>query len=479
MKRPTSVLSDLLQKQDSSSSTVTESRALHRRDWQSTSDLEALVSPKRLIRQGQLLESMQGRKTRPVVEMTPELAARAVSDYLLPLFEKDTRVISSKTRRLAFNQYSRPTPHPNTVYGELKLSEQLSVQLVSLRTEVQTYKQQLFDAIQAKESTLSQFAALQREFNTVKSDYQLINSQYTLAQRQYQLLELNVSTAYSQLQEYKNLYFQCEAEKKQLSSLLHEEKALNDKLKNKAIELEHGNSLLNMENDIIGDRLKGLYEAILHITDVKTIENKLSSDVFQLFHSCQILTDEMKKTISNIGNSIFERDQIRTDFSEMTKMRQEIKEERDRIAAAAKEQLAFLNTKCDKACEELETEKLESVKLQKQFEDLIDEHEKLRMKLKQNRLKRKQYGETEEKICMKCQKMFRDTENFNWSCRTHKSEYGSEMWWCCGKTSRDAVGCIVSKHVSKEDEEDEVDIKAKEENEKMAIANMRCAVRVR
>jgi hypothetical protein len=33
----------------------------------------------------------------------------------------------------------------------------------------------------------------------------------------------------------------------------------NDKLKNKATELEHGNGLLKMENDIMAERLKGLY----------------------------------------------------------------------------------------------------------------------------------------------------------------------------------------------------------------------------
>jgi hypothetical protein len=33
----------------------------------------------------------------------------------------------------------------------------------------------------------------------------------------------------------------------------------NDKLKNKATELEHNNQLLKMENDIMAERLKGLY----------------------------------------------------------------------------------------------------------------------------------------------------------------------------------------------------------------------------
>ena len=45
-------------------------------------------------------------------------------------------------------------------------------------------------------------------------------------------------------------------------------------------------------------------------------------------------------------------------------------------------------------------------------------------------------------------------ENFNWSCRVHASDFGGEMWWCCGKNGKDQPGCKFSKHASKEDELD-------------------------
>lgn len=31
------------------------------------------------------------------------------------------------------------------------------------------------------------------------------------------------------------------------------------------------------------------------------------------------------------------------------------------------------------------------------------------------------------------------------------------MWWCCGKTSKDAPGCKFRKHESKDDEKDDDD----------------------
>jgi hypothetical protein len=52
-----------------------------------------------------------------------------------------------------------------------------------------------------------------------------------------------------------------------------------------------------------------------------------------------------------------------------------------------------------------------------------------------------------------------ETENFNWSCRTHQSEFGGELWWCCGKAGIQAIGCKFSKHESKDDDIDDIDDK--------------------
>ena len=58
-------------------------------------------------------------------------------------------------------------------------------------------------------------------------------------------------------------------------------------------------------------------------------------------------------------------------------------------------------------------------------------------------------------------KEFFESENFNWSWRTHTTEY-SIMWWCCGKTNKEAPGCTMSKHESREDEEDDATIEEKD-----------------
>ena len=61
-------------------------------------------------------------------------------------------------------------------------------------------------------------------------------------------------------------------------------------------------------------------------------------------------------------------------------------------------------------------------------------------------------------ICKNCAKEYSEDSNFNWSCRTHHSEFSGEMWWCCGKVTKEALGCKYRKHISRnENEEDEVE----------------------
>ena len=66
------------------------------------------------------------------------------------------------------------------------------------------------------------------------------------------------------------------------------------------------------------------------------------------------------------------------------------------------------------------------------------------------------------KYCKNCGKEYTEQENYNWTCRVHKSEWNEEIYFCCGKTAEASLGCRFSKHESKDDEEED----AKELNAK-------------
>ena len=52
----------------------------------------------------------------------------------------------------------------------------------------------------------------------------------------------------------------------------------------------------------------------------------------------------------------------------------------------------------------------------------------------------------------------------------HKSEFSGELWWCCGKTKQDALGCKFGKHIARNDFDDD------ETGEKLQIKvmNQKC-----
>lgn len=61
------------------------------------------------------------------------------------------------------------------------------------------------------------------------------------------------------------------------------------------------------------------------------------------------------------------------------------------------------------------------------------------------------------KTCQNCRRDYTEQRNFNWSCRTHQSEYSGEIWWCCGKADKHDAGCKFGKHVTQKDTDDESD----------------------
>ena len=47
------------------------------------------------------------------------------------------------------------------------------------------------------------------------------------------------------------------------------------------------------------------------------------------------------------------------------------------------------------------------------------------------------------------------------------------MWWCCGKPSKDAPGCKFSKHVCKEDEDEDIE-QSEETDQALKNKYVRC-----
>ena len=400
-----------------------------------------------------------GLRTRHQVKVStpdPTTASQVVAHYLIPMFEAETQLKSNISRSATFGT-AKPALEPltGTVYGELKLSETLGKELTQLKLELADTNSRLKEAQQRTSSAMSDLNLAQNRIISLEADLKASQFSASLTSQQLQTIELSHSGLSDSLKSLQTSYSLLESQLKSGNLLIQEQLATIDKLRNKATEKEHINSLLSMENDLIGEKLKGLYFAIQKVADFHVFSEITQAEIAKIANSCKELSEFTVKINLELREIMNQRDNLIGDNAEMVSFRENLKAEKDRLAKIAKEKVSDLLMNMQKSEDEREklTAKLEES--EKNFKDLTEEYEKMRQKAKQYRIRRKQYGEEEEKVCKNCQRVFIESENFNWSCRRHQTEYSGEVYWCCGKSSRDALGCKISKHESKEDEEED------------------------
>merc|ERR1719253_707566 len=155
--------------------------------------------------------------------------------------------------------------------------------------------------------------------------------------------------------------------------------------------------------------------------------------------------------------------QVVSERMALEKACKELMNKRDQLFAEGQNLQALFERERERCKEEeiqiaVETDntRKERDRLERKIQELSEDRDKLKARLKKYRARRNLF-QIDQKSCRCCGKDYLESENFNWSCRTHQSEFGGEMWWCCGKFGREAPGCKYAKHESKEDEDDDLD----------------------
>jgi hypothetical protein len=213
------------------------------------------------------------------------------------------------------------------------------------------------------------------------------------------------------------------------------------------IKIESFSNLLKIENDVIVERLKGLTFYFNEMIGGYFFLNKFQQE-------CQIIRDNHEK--------YFKTEKILSEnFSELLKTSQGLNDElvyvlnykkgyAEKVEKAVKlfnDRLKIEQEEKGNLYKKNEEIMLNLKELEKQNEVLNAEIHNLR---KNNRVHVKGVFDG---VCKNCKKIFNAEENFNWSCKTHLSGFNGTMYWCCGKTEKNAAGCIVTKHISETKEE--------------------------
>ncbi|CAG9333878.1 unnamed protein product [Blepharisma stoltei] len=401
------------------------------------------------------------RKLKPIMNVEPELAAKVVKSYLLPMFECRTRSTLKKhlygksldmSRSHADILDSRETSAETSVYAELKLSEKLMSEIEKLKIELEDSTRKMKDSEQAKITSESELCVLKSKYEDLETNFELLKFQFDQNVKLSQKFELKIFFLNEQIDQYKALLTNSESKLEESLAECLNERMANDRLKAELQKITHFNDLIEMQNQIMGDRLKGLQTCIEDLLKIKNTEEITTKEYTSFAECCKKLAELEVELIAKLKVLTDENQTLSKDLQEMTEIKDYMKNDRDKFINRFKEKIQQIK-------DEMIKEKNEKEKLQFKYEDVKNNYDALtdqfdRMRDKISTFKVNRNGDIEEKVCKNCKKFFLESENFNWSCQTHSSQYSGQMWWCCGRKGELAKGCRTSKHIAKNDEEE-------------------------
>jgi hypothetical protein len=85
---------------------------------------------------------------------------------------------------------------------------------------------------------------------------------------------------------------------------LVQESIINDEIEMHTTELEHRNRLLKMENDIMGERLKGLFESITSMSSNEGIEAPFRNELVGVKESGKRLKVNRRSLATSLGDTM-------------------------------------------------------------------------------------------------------------------------------------------------------------------------------
>ena len=150
----------------------------------------------------------------------------------------------------------------NSVYGELKLSEKLQIEIYAMKEE----RDQLYEQVEMLLSNNADLNKLVKDHShkTFVANSQLKQLQDRLAKvtQDNTALTIQLQDMTSQKDCAMNLVSQSEAQRKEFSQQLQNEKVKNERQSNYITDLKQKIQIKLMETDIMGDQLKSLFDAI-------------------------------------------------------------------------------------------------------------------------------------------------------------------------------------------------------------------------
>lgn len=194
------------------------------------------------------------------------------------------------------------------------------------------------------------------------------------------------------------------------------------------------------------EKIKGLYESLIELIGKCSIVEKLEEEHKIVLESLKISNENDSVDYKMFMKKTKEISMALEDYSELIKVKEEYIAKRDKIVKLYTEKLKNIQKEHAQLIEEKEIYRKQLLESEKRYSEAAEELKRLKFLKKKSKK-----AQNDELFCGKCLKTYFESENFNWSCRTHQSQISNDHYWCCNKTGKDTSGCIISKHITKED----------------------------
>ena len=216
------------------------------------------------------------------------------------------------------------------------------------------------------------------------------------------------------------------------------------------LKFESFNQLLVIENELMCDKLRELTKCLTEMPSFYSIKTKLNEEQ-ELLKKAFCSKFKLEKILnSEFQGFIDSQKSLSLDLNSVLLYRKSFNEKVEKVIRNLNEKFKLEQEEKCKFLSLSENLKVRIKDLEKYNEVLLAENEHLR---KNN--KKVNVGEGSEEVCKNCKKIFNTVENFRWSCKTHLSNFNGSAFWCCGKTDRNDLGCMVSQHFPEDLEIDE------------------------
>ncbi|CAI2380348.1 unnamed protein product [Moneuplotes crassus] len=382
-------------------------------------------------------------------DITPEMAAQVVKNYLLPMFDGNKNGYSKTKTRISKNEDISDDPNfkPKTIYGELKLSERLSSQLEAVKLELKQTQERLDNKIKDYGDLKQKFSNLKKVNRTLSMKQSIYEKQIESFKNFKQVTEKEQMNSKVKIMQLEKMLKENETKMTNFCQSLQKEKVFNEKLKNQLIEFKHTKSLSKMETDILGTRLAILNNSIRSLGTAKEAEERNTMIITQLKSDLDNKIKDYERTEKKVSDLLSDHKDLYSKLESMNEARKKANEEKTKFLKDSKNSINNLEQDLKKVRAENREQKEEIASLKKTIKVEIEEKNLLRNRI--NDMKSKRNINLKKKICYKCNQDFSEKENFKWSCVTHSREWSGKMWWCCGSTDNLNKGCVKDYHVSK------------------------------